>query len=247
MTSTLKNKVALVTGGSRGIGAAIVKKLAVEGVNVAFTYVHAQEKAQEVLAEIRALGRQGIAIQADSGNPKGIKEAVEQTVTELNQLDILVNNAGVFPAGSPEDVTLEELNRTLEVNVRGVFLASQAALKHLKAGGRIISIGSCFAHHVPKPGLSLYSMSKSALIGFTKGLARDVGSRDITVNVVDPGSTNTDMNPADSPNAEDKIKLLALDYYGEGTDIAEMVAFLASERGRFITGANIAVDGGFGA
>lgn len=247
MTITLKNKVALVTGGSRGIGAAIVKKLAQEGANVVFTYVHAEEKAQGVLSEINALGRQGLAIQADSGHPNEIVEAVERTVTAFNRLDILVNNAGVFPSGPSEDVVLEELNRTLDVNVRGVFLASQAALKHLKAGGRIISIGSCFAHHVPKPGLSLYAMSKSALIGFTKGLARDVGSRDITVNVVDPGSTNTDMNPADSPNAKDKIKLLALDYYGEGEDIAEMVAFLASEKGRFITGSNIAVDGGFGA
>lgn len=244
---TLKNKVALVTGGSRGIGAAIVKKFAQEGADVAFTYIHSEEKAQKVLSEIKVLGRQGIAIRADNGDPKEMMEAVEQTVAEFNQLDILVNNAGVFSSGIADDVTLEELDRTLAVNVRGVFLASQAALKHLKTGGRIISIGSCFAHHVPKSGLSLYAMSKSALIGFTKGLARDVGSRDITVNVVDPGPTNTDMNPADSPNAEEKIKLLALDHYGEGEDIAGMVSFLSGESGRFITGTCIAVDGGSGA
>lgn len=247
MTLTLKNKVALVTGGSRGIGAAIVKKLAEEGAHVAFTYVYSEEKAQEVMSKITDIGQRGVAIRADSGNPKEIMEAVERTVDEFNQLDILVNNAGVFPAGLPENVTLEEIDHTLAVNVRGVFLASQAALKHLGTGGRIISIGSCLAHHVPKPGMSLYAMSKSALIGFTKGLARDVGSRHITVNVVDPGPTDTDMNPADSPNAEEKIKLLALDHYGEGKDIAAMVAFLAGESGRFITGSCIAVDGGYGA
>ncbi len=244
---TLKNKVALVTGGSRGIGAAIVKKLVQEGAHVAFTYVNSEDKAQEVLSEITDLGQRGFAIRADSGDLKEIIEAVEQTVAGFNQLDILVNNAGIFPAGPLDDVTLQELDRTLAVNVRGVFLASQAALKYLGAGGRIISIGSCFAHHVPKPGISLYAMSKSALIGFTKGLARDVGSRQITVNIVDPGSTNTDMNPVDSPNAEEKIKLLALDHFGEGKDIAGMVSFLAGEGGRFITGTCIAVDGGFGA
>ncbi|MFD2133427.1 3-oxoacyl-ACP reductase family protein [Pseudogracilibacillus auburnensis] len=247
MTLSLKNKVALVTGGSRGIGAAIVKKLAQEGAHVAFTYIHSEEKAQDVVAKITDMGQRGLAIRADSGNSKEIMEAVERTVDEFNRLDILVNNAGIFPTGLLENITLEEIDHTLAVNVRGVFLASQAALKHLGKGGRIISIGSCFAHHVPKPGISLYAMSKSALIGFTKGLARDVGSRHITVNVVDPGSTDTDMNPANSPNADEKIKLLALDHYGEGKDIAAMVGFLASESGRFITGTCIAVDGGFGA
>ncbi|MBO1004571.1 3-oxoacyl-ACP reductase family protein [Pseudogracilibacillus auburnensis] len=247
MTLSLKNKVALVTGGSRGIGAAIVKKLAQEGAHVAFTYIHSEEKAQDVVAKITDMGQRGLAIRADSGNSQEIMEAVERTVDEFNRLDILVNNAGIFPTGLLENITLEEIDHTLAVNVRGVFLASQAALKHLGKGGRIISIGSCFAHHVPKPGISLYAMSKSALIGFTKGLARDVGSRHITVNVVDPGSTDTDMNPANSPNADEKIKLLALDHYGEGKDIAAMVGFLASESGRFITGTCIAVDGGFGA
>ncbi len=233
--------------GAGGIGAAIVKKIAQEEAKVAFTYVHAEEKAQKVVSEMKALGQQGVAIRADSGNPGEITEAVEQTIAYFGQLDILVNNAGIFPAGPPEAVTLEELNHTLDVNVRGVFITTQTALKYLKEGGRIISIGSSFAYHVPKPDFSLYSMTKSALIGFTKGLARDIGSRKITVNVVDPGPINTDMSSSDGPNAEKIKSLLALDHFGEGEDIAATVAHLAGESGRFITGTCVAVDGGFGA
>lgn len=247
MALSLKNKVALVTGGSRGIGAAIVKKLAQEGAHVAFTFKNSEVKAQAVASEIESLGQSSLAIRADSANPKEIVNAVESVVDHFNQIDILVNNAGIFPYGPPEDVTLEEIDHTLSVHVRSVFLASQTALKYLGSGGRIISIGSCFAHHVPYPGISLYAMSKSALIGLTKGLARDLGARNITVNVVDPGSTDTDMNPADGPNAEEEKKFIALCRYGEGEDIAAMVSFLASESGRYITGASIAVDGGFGA
>ncbi|MCZ8256844.1 MAG: SDR family oxidoreductase, partial [Polaromonas sp.] len=155
-----------------------------------------------------------------------------------------VNNAGIFPYGPPEDVTLEQIDQTLAIHVRGVFVASQAALKHMVAGGRIISIGSCFAQRVPHGGVTLYSMSKSALIGFTKGLARDVGARGITVNVIDPGSTDTDMNPATGAGADGQRALTALGHFGKPEDVASMAAYLASDEARVVTGASIAVDGG---
>ncbi|MFZ4451095.1 3-oxoacyl-ACP reductase family protein [Salibacterium aidingense] len=244
---TLRNKVALVTGGSRGIGAAIAKDLAQQGADVVITYSTSYEKAKTVASEINQIGQRGLAIQADSSNVEHVIDAVNQTAAEFGRLDILVNNAGIFPFGTPESFTLEDIDRTLAIHVRGVYAASQAAIQHMGAEGRIISIGSCFAHRVPYPGLSLYTMSKSALIGFTKGLARDVGSRGITVNVIDPGSTDTDMNPKDGPDAEEEKDLLAVGHYGSVEDIAGMVTFIAGEEGRFITGASIAVDGGFGA
>jgi 3-oxoacyl-[acyl-carrier protein] reductase len=245
--SDLKGKVALVTGGSRGIGAAIARCLAKEGADVALTYASAEGKAYAVAAEIEASGRRGIAIRADSAEPKALLHAVERTVKELGRLDILVNNAGMFPNGPLEDVTLEEVDRTLAVHVRAVFVASQAATRHMKEGGRVISIGSCLAERVPNPGVSLYAMSKSALVGFTKGLARDLGARGITANVVHPGSTDTEMNPADGPGADDERRFIALGRYAEPEDIAATVAHLAGEAGRYITGASIAVDGGYAA
>lgn len=243
----LSGKVALVTGGSRGIGAAIAKTLAQRGADVAITYVSAADKAQGVVAEIESLGRRGVAIQADSADAEAITGAVRQTADALGRLDILVNNAGIFPNGPPEEVRLQEIDRTLAIHVRGVFVASQAALKHMSTGGRIISIGSCLGQRVPHEGVTLYSMSKSALIGFTKGLARDVGKRGITVNVVEPGSTATDMNPPDGETADDQRAQMALGHYGKPEDIAAMVAYLAAESGRFVTGASIAVDGGYAA
>jgi 3-oxoacyl-[acyl-carrier protein] reductase len=245
--SDLEGKVALVTGGSRGIGAAIARCLAKEGADVALTYASAEGKAYAVAAEIEASGRRGIAIRADSAEPKALLHAVERTVKELGRLDILVNNAGMFPNGPLEDVTLEEVDRTLAVHVRAVFVASQAATRHMKEGGRVISIGSCLAERVPNPGVSLYAMSKSALVGFTKGLARDLGARGITANVVHPGSTDTEMNPADGPGADDERRFIALGRYAEPEDIAATVAHLAGEAGRYITGASIAVDGGYAA
>jgi 3-oxoacyl-[acyl-carrier protein] reductase len=243
--SDLAGKVALVTGGSCGIGAAIVRRLVQEGADVALTYAGAEGKARAVNAEVEASGRRGIAIQADSAEPVALVHAVERTAEELGRLDILVNNAGIFPNGPIEDVTLEEVDRTLAVHVRAVFVASQAAVRHMRDGGRVISIGSCFAERVPYPGISLYAMSKSALVGFTKGLARDVGARGITANVVHPGSTDTDMDPADGPGADDERRFTALGRYAEPEDIAATVAHLAGEGGRYITGASIAVDGGY--
>lgn len=243
----LAGKVALVTGGSRGIGAAIATRLAEDGADVAFTYLNATEQAKSVRADIESRGRRALAIQADSGDADAVVEAVTRTVGELGRLDILVNNAGVFPYGPIDDVTSEELERTLAVHVRGVFLATQAAVRHMGPGGRVISIGSCFAERVPYEGVALYAMTKSALIGFTKGLARDLGPRGITANVVHPGSTNTDMNPADGEGADHERSFIVLGHYAEPADIAATVSHLAGESGRYITGASIAVDGGFSA
>lgn len=243
----LAGKVALVTGGSRGIGAAVATRLAHDGADVAFTYVSAEGQARAVLKSIRAAGRRGLMVHADSGDADAVQGAVRRTVDELGRLDILVNNAGTFPAGSLEDVTLDELDRTLAVHLRGVFLACQAAVRHLHAGGRIISVGSCFAERVPVPGVSLYAMSKAALLGLTRGLARDLGPRGITAVVVHPGSTDTDMNPADGPDADAERSLAALGRYAVPDEIADMIAHLAGDGGSYVTGTAVAVDGGFAA
>ncbi|MEU3058706.1 MULTISPECIES: SDR family NAD(P)-dependent oxidoreductase [Streptomyces] len=241
----LAGKVALVTGGSRGIGAATALRLAEEGADVALTYVSAADKAQEVVKSIEALGRKGLAIQADSADPAAVVRSVEQTAAELGRLDILVNNAGIFPYGPIEGVTLEEIDRTLAVHVRAVFLATQAAIPHLGHGGRIISIGSCWANRVPVPDVTLYAMSKSALIGFTKGLAHDVASKGITANIVDPGPTVTDMNPDGTDEAEEERLRTAAKVLGAGADTAKAVAFLAGPDAQWITGTSLAVDGGY--
>jgi 3-oxoacyl-[acyl-carrier protein] reductase len=243
----LLGKAAFVTGGTRGIGAAIVRNLAGHGADVAFTYAASVDRAAALVGEIGALGRKAVAIEADSGDPQALRDAVSRAASELGRLDILVNNAGIFPSGPFEEVTLEEIDRTLAIHVRGAFVASQAALAHMGEGGRIISIGSCFAQRVPYAGVTLYAMSKSALVGLTKGLAREVGARGITVNVVDPGSTDTDMNPADGPGVAAELDLMALRHYAQPEDIAATVGHLAGPDGRFITGASIAVDGGFSA
>jgi NAD(P)-dependent dehydrogenase (short-subunit alcohol dehydrogenase family) len=243
----LIGKVALVTGGSRGIGAAICRRLAADGADVALTYARAEAQAQAVVTAIGAHGRRGVALEADSADPGAIKRVVTEVVERLGRLDILVNNAGIFPNGPFEDITLEELDRTLAVHVRAVFVASQAAAPHMRGGGRIISIGSCFVERVPYAGVSLYAMSKSALIGLTKGLARDLGPHGICVTLVHPGSTDTEMNPADGPTADAERAFIALRHYGRPEDVAATVAHLAGEGGRYITGTSIAVDGGFAA
>jgi 3-oxoacyl-[acyl-carrier protein] reductase len=243
----LTGKVALVTGGSRGIGAAICRRLAEQGADVAFTYRQGAPAAQAVASAIEAAGRRGWAVQADSADAAAVGQAVETVVARFGRLDILVNNAGIFPNGPFEDVTVDELDRTLAVHVRAVFVASQAAARHMRAGGRIISIGSCFAERVPYAGLTLYAMSKAALLGFTKGLARDLGPRGIAVTLVQPGSTDTEMNPANGPTADQERALTALGEYASPDDIAETVAFLSGTGGRYITGTSIAVDGGFAA
>lgn len=238
-------KVALVTGGTRGIGAAIVRRLAREGANIAFTYAKSDRAAEELSHELRANGIRVLAIKADSRDLAEVRAAVKKVGEELGRLDILVNSAGVFPAGPVETATLEEINDTLAIHAGAVFVASQAALPYMGSGGRIISIGSCFAQRVPYPGVTLYAMSKSALIGFTKGLAREVGGRGITVNIVDPGSTDTDMNPADGPTVDAELELMAIKRYAGPEEIAAAVGYLAGSESGFITGTSLAIDGGF--
>lgn len=244
---TLQGKRALVTGGTRGIGAAIAKRLAAEGANVAITYEKSVDRANAVVADIQKLGRQTLAIKADSADADAVRGAVDQASQSLGGLDILVNNAGIFRAASPDDVNLEDIDATLDVNVRGVIIASLAAARHMKNGGSIISIGSCLATRVQDPGLALYSMSKAALIAWTQGLARDLGGRNITVNLVHPGPTNTDMNPADGEQAAGQMSRMAIPRYGDPEDVAALVAFVAGPHGRSINGTGLTIDGGVNA
>ncbi|REE94784.1 SDR family NAD(P)-dependent oxidoreductase [Thermomonospora umbrina] len=245
--TALTGRVALVTGGSRGIGAAIARRLAREGADVAVTYARSADRARAVVAEIEDAGRRGTAIAADAADPTAVTDAVERAVDRLGGLDILVNNAGIAPYGPFEDVTVEEIDHALAVHARAAFIAAQAAAPHLEGGGRIIGIGSNLAERLPYPGWTLYAMSKSALTGLTKGLARDLGPRGITVNLVQPGSTDTEMNPADAPEADAERALTALGRYAEAEEIAATVAHLAGPGGAYITGTAITVDGGFAA
>ncbi|MCE4226612.1 3-oxoacyl-ACP reductase FabG [Methylobacterium sp. C25] len=242
---SLQGKRALVTGASRGIGAAIAKALAAEGADVAITYEKSADAANEVVRAIEAHGRKAAAIQADSANPGAIHASVEKAVGALGGLDILVNNAGIIRFSEVKDMALEDIDALLNVNVRGVILASKAVIPHLGEGGRIINIGSYFADRVPGgAGLSVYSLTKSALTAFTKGLARELGSRNITVNVVQPGSIDTDMNPAHGDFGPALKALSPLGRYGEVNDIANAVAFLASDKAKYVTGTAVTVDGG---
>ncbi|MFC5745272.1 SDR family oxidoreductase [Actinomadura rugatobispora] len=244
MDRPLEGKKALVTGGGRGIGAAIALRLARDGADVAITYVHAADRARKVVDEIEAGGRRTIALRADAADPDAVVAGVDGTAEEFGGLDILVNNAGIAPFGPLEDVTAEEVDRALNIHVRAVFVASQAAARHLGAGGRIVSIGSSLAERVPYGGWTLYSTSKAALLGLTRGLARDLGPRGITANLVQPGSIDTEMNPADSPEAEQEKEFIALGRYGRAEEVAVMVAHLAGPGGDYVTGAAIPVDGG---
>lgn len=244
---SLNGKVALVTGGSRGMGAAIARRLADDGADVAITYEKSEGLAKEVVASVEGVGRRAVAIQADSAVAADVVAAVDRTVSELGRIDILVNNAGIFAAGPLEDVTVEEVDRMLAIHVRAVFVASQAAARHLDRGGRIISIGSNLADYVPGPGMTLYSATKSALSGMTRGLARDLGARAITVNLVQPGPTDTDMNPAVGEHADQARTRIALGHYGTAEDVAATVAHLASPEAGQITGTSITIDGGLNA
>ncbi len=244
MSRTLDGTVALVTGGSRGIGAAIALRLAEDGADVVLTYQRSAEQAAGVVDRITALGRRALAVRADGGDPAEVTEAVERTVAEFGRLDILVNNAAVFVVGPLDDLSLEDVDRTLHVNVRAVFVASQAAARHMTDGGRIISIGSNVIERTPFAGMALYSMSKAALVGMTKGLAQDLSPRGITVNLVSPGPIDTDMNPADGPNASAINELVPLGRFGTPDDVAATVSHLAGDAGRFITAASVAIDGG---
>jgi 3-oxoacyl-[acyl-carrier protein] reductase len=245
MTMTLSGKLALVTGASRGIGAAIAKALAAEGADVAITYEKSEEAAAEVVQVIEALGRRALAIQADSADAAAVRASIEKTVAELGGLDILVNNAGILRLSAVKDISLEDIDALLNVNIRAPIVASKSAIPYLGQGGRIVNIGSFFADRVPGgAGLPVYALSKSALTAFTQGLARELGPRNITVNVVQPGSIDTDMNPAHGPFGETLRSITALGRYGTVEDIGNVVAFLASAKAQYITGTALTVDGG---
>lgn len=240
----LDGKVALVTGGSRGMGAAIAKRLARDGAAVALTWSQSEAKARAVAAEIEAAAGRAVVIRANARDTDAVKDSVETVVAAFGRLDILVNNAGVFDVADIGELNLEHYEHTMDINVRAVFVASKAAAAHMGEGGRIIHIGSNLASRVPWPGISLYAMSKAALIGFTKGLARDLGPRGITVNVVHPGSTDTDMNPSDGDSSDMQRALRAIQKFNDPTEVAALVTWLASAEARSVTGAEFTIDGG---
>jgi 3-oxoacyl-[acyl-carrier protein] reductase len=240
----LSGKTALVTGASRGIGAAIAKQLAADGANVAITYTKGADAAAAVVKDIERLGRKAIAIQADATDTKAVTSAVEKTVATFGRLDVLVNNAGTAIPKPFEETTLEDIDHMINLNLRGVFIATQAALKHLSKGGRIIMIGSVVGERMMTPGLVAYAATKGAVKMFTQGLAREVADRGITVNNVQPGPIDTDLNPAAGDWATPQIALTALKRYGRPEDVAALVAFVASLKASYITGANLSVDGG---
>jgi 3-oxoacyl-[acyl-carrier protein] reductase len=242
--SKLAKKVALVTGGSRGIGAAIAKRLAADGASVAITYAKDASAASAVVKAIELDGGKAVAIQADAADTEAVKGAIEKTVATFGRLDVLVNNAGTAIPKTFEETTLEEMDRVININVRGVFVATQAALKHMKSGGRIITIGSCVGERLMTPGLVPYSATKGAVKMFTQGLSREVGSRGITVNNVQPGPIDTDLNPAAGDWAVPQKAATALGRFGHVNEVAALVAFVAGPESSYITGANLTVDGG---
>ena len=245
--TTLSGKVAFVTGGARGIGAAIVRRLARDGATVAFTYQQSATTANALTAEVEAAGGRAIAMQADAADPAALTGAIDGAAKQFGRIDILVNNAGVLRLGPVETLSLEDFDETLAVNVRAVFVAAKAALAHMGEGGRIINIGSTNADRMPFPGGSAYAMSKSALLGLVQGMARDLGPRGITVNNVQPGPTDTDMNPEAGDFGATMHGLMALQRHARPDEIAAMVAYVAGPEAGFVTGASLVIDGGFSA
>jgi 3-oxoacyl-[acyl-carrier protein] reductase len=247
MSKQLEGKIALITGGSRGIGAAIAKRLAADGANVAITYTKGADAAASVVKEIERAGRKAIAIQADATDADAVEAAVERTVATFGRLDILVNNAGTAIPKTFEETAFDEMDRMIDINVRGTLAATQAALKHMQSGGRIIMIGSAAGERVVVPGLVAYAATKGAVKMFTQGLSREVGSRGITVNNIQPGPIDTDLNPAKGEWAVPQKAATALDRYGHADEVAALVAFVAGPESSYITGANLTVDGGMNA
>ncbi|SOY61115.1 SDR family oxidoreductase [Cupriavidus taiwanensis] len=244
-TLPLAGKIALVTGGSRSIGAAIARRLAADGAAVALTYSASPDKAANVVREIEAAGGRAIALAADAGDAAAVRRAVADTVAAFGGLDILVNNAGLGLGGAIEDIPFDTYERMIAVNVTGVFVATQEAVRHMKPGGRVIHIGSSMARYAAFPTASLYTLTKGAIAGFNRSLVRDLGPKGITVNTVHPGPTDTDMNPAGGPVSEIVGPGIALGRYGQPHEIAGVVAFLAGPDAAFVTGAEIVADGGF--
>jgi 3-oxoacyl-[acyl-carrier protein] reductase len=244
MSEKLEGKIALVTGGSRGIGAAIAKRLAADGASVAITYSKGADSAATVVKEIERAGRKAIAIQADASDANASRAAVEKTVATFGGLDVLVNNAGTAIPKRFEETTLAELDLVIDVNIRGAFVATQAALKHMNSGGRIITIGSCVGERDMTPGLVPYAATKGALKMFTQGLSREVGARGITVNNIQPGPIDTELNPASGDWAAPQKANTALNRYRTVDDVAALVAFVAGPEASYITGASLTVDGG---
>ena len=245
MTKVLENKVALITGASRGIGAAIATKFAEEGASVAVTYANGQQKAAELVKAIEAAGGKAIAIQADNADASAVRNAVNLTAKTFGGLDILVNNAGLGLMGPLDTFSLEDFDRISAVNVRAVFVATQEAAKHMKAGGRVITVGSCMAERAGFPGATAYTMTKAAVVGMTRGLAYDLGPRGITANVIQPGPIDTEMNPANGPNAETMKSMLTISRFGTGDEVAGLALYLASDIAGFVNGAAFTIDGGF--
>lgn len=245
--TVLNGKRALVTGGSRGIGAAIALALADEGADVVISYERAADRAQQIVEQIREKGQRAHAIQANAGHEDVGRRLVETAVLALGGLDILVNNAGTFRPSAITEATLDDINTLLNVNIRGTVLTTQAAVPHLKGGGRIVTIGSNLGERVPVAGLTLYSLTKSAHLSFTRGLARELGPLDITVNLVQPGPIDTELNPAEGASADLNRSLTALGRYGTVDEMAAVVRFLVSPAASYVTGAILTADGGFNA
>ena len=240
----LAGKVALVTGSSRGIGAAIAKRLAAEGARVALTYSKGADAAASVVKTIERAGGNAVAIQADAADAEAVRNAVEATAAKFGRLDVLVNNAGTVIPVSVEETSLADFDRVFAVNVRGAFVATQTALKHMRSGGRIINIGSCLGERVFIPGMAPYSATKGAIKMFTQGLARELGARGITVNNVEPGPIDTDLNPATGEWAASQTGFVPLGRYGNADEVAALVAFVAGPESSYVNGANLTVDGG---